>query len=87
MGLTGKDANLIRARKLEVVNRSPELERPEIIDIGHVGEVAGHGHLVGIGLVAASAVLAGWLATLEDGENSADQDDADEAEAGDEVNA
>ena len=55
--------------------------------IGHVGEVAGHGHLVGIGLVAASAVLAGWLATCEDGENSADQDDADEAEAGDEVNA
>ena len=55
--------------------------------IGHVGEVAGHGHLIGIGLVAASAVLAGWLATREDGENSADQDDADEAEAGDEVNA
>ena len=55
--------------------------------IGHVGEVAGHGHLVGIGLVAASAVLAGWLATCEDGENSAYQDDADEAEAGDEVNA
>lgn len=39
IGLTGKDANLIRARKLEVVNRSPELTRPEIIDIGHVGEV------------------------------------------------
>ena len=28
VGLTGKDANLIRSRKLEVVNRSPELERP-----------------------------------------------------------
>ena len=55
--------------------------------IGHGGEVAGHGHLVGIGLVAASAVFAGWLATREDGENSTDQDDADEAEAGDEVNA
>ena len=40
IGLTGKDANLIRARKLEVVDRSPELERPEIIDIGRVGEVA-----------------------------------------------
>ncbi|MEH6355455.1 MAG: acetylglutamate kinase [Marinobacter sp.] len=39
IGLTGKDANLIRARKLEVVDRSPELERPEIIDIGRVGEV------------------------------------------------
>ena len=55
--------------------------------IGHVGEVAGHGHFVGIGLVAASAVLAGWLATRVIGENSADQDDADEAEVGDEVNA
>jgi len=40
IGLTGKDANLIRARKLEVVDRSPELERAEIIDIGRVGEVA-----------------------------------------------
>ena len=39
IGLTGKDANLIRARQLEVVDRSPELERPEIIDIGRVGEV------------------------------------------------
>ena len=55
--------------------------------IGHDGEVAGHGHLVGIGLIAASAVLTGWLATLEyDGEQTV-QDDADEAEAGDEVNA
>ena len=55
--------------------------------IGHVGEMAGHGHLVGVGLVTASAVLADWLATREDGKNSVDQDDADEAEAGDEVNA
>lgn len=39
MGLTGKDANLIRARKLEVVDQSPEMTRTEIIDIGHVGEV------------------------------------------------
>lgn len=39
VGLTGKDANLIRAKKLEVYDRSPDLERPEIIDIGHVGEV------------------------------------------------
>jgi len=39
IGLTGKDANLIRARKLEVFDRSPEVASPEIIDIGHVGEV------------------------------------------------
>ena len=55
--------------------------------IGHVGEVAGHGHLVGIGLIAASAVLAGWLTTREcDGEQRV-RDNADEVEAGDEVNA
>ncbi|WP_404365324.1 acetylglutamate kinase [Marinobacter sp.] len=39
IGLTGKDANLIRARKLEVTSKRDELARPEIIDIGHVGEV------------------------------------------------
>ncbi|GGY58303.1 acetylglutamate kinase [Marinobacter zhanjiangensis] len=39
MGLTGKDGNLIRARKLEVMGQNDELNRPEIIDIGHVGEV------------------------------------------------
>ena len=39
IGMTGKDANLIRARKLEVVKRSPEMTKPEIIDIGHVGTV------------------------------------------------
>jgi len=39
MGLTGKDGNLIRARKLEVMGQNDELNRPEIIDIGHVGEL------------------------------------------------
>ncbi|PAV25646.1 N-acetylglutamate kinase [Tamilnaduibacter salinus] len=39
VGLTGKDGNLIRARKLEVKQESPELSRSEIIDVGHVGEV------------------------------------------------
>ena len=56
-------------------------------NIGHVGEVAGHGHLVGIGLIAASAVLAGWLATREDDGEQTVQDDAEEIETGDEVNA
>lgn len=40
VGLTGKDGDLIRARKLTVSRNSPELKAPEIIDIGHVGEVA-----------------------------------------------
>jgi acetylglutamate kinase len=39
IGVTGKDGNLIRAKKLQVTRHGPELEVPEIIDIGHVGEV------------------------------------------------
>ena len=39
IGVTGKDGQLIRARQLKVTRHSPELEAPEIIDIGHVGEV------------------------------------------------
>lgn len=38
-GLTGKDGNLIQARKLTITRSSPELQVPEIIDLGHVGEV------------------------------------------------
>lgn len=40
VGLTGKDAELIRARKLQFKSKLPEMNTPEIIDIGHVGEVA-----------------------------------------------
>jgi acetylglutamate kinase len=40
VGLTGKDGDLIRARKLLMTRTAPELTEPEIIDIGHVGEVA-----------------------------------------------
>jgi acetylglutamate kinase len=39
VGLTGKDGNLIRAKKLFVSKDDPVLKRPEIIDYGHVGEV------------------------------------------------
>jgi acetylglutamate kinase len=39
IGLTGKDGQLIRARKLKVTQRTPDLAKTEIIDIGHVGEV------------------------------------------------
>ncbi|MDO9320523.1 MAG: acetylglutamate kinase, partial [Pseudomonas sp.] len=41
IGLTGKDARLIRAKKLTVTRQTPEMTQPEIIDIGHVGEVVG----------------------------------------------
>ncbi len=39
VGLSGKDGPLIRARKLNIKRQGPELEVPEIIDVGHVGEV------------------------------------------------
>ncbi len=40
VGLTGRDAGLVRAKKLAMTHKTPEMEEPEIIDLGHVGEVA-----------------------------------------------
>ncbi len=46
VGLTGKDGELIRARQMTLASpeaeggeRDPALQEPEILDIGHVGEV------------------------------------------------
>ncbi len=39
VGLSGKDGNLIQAKKMIVKRNHTELETPEIIDIGYVGEV------------------------------------------------
>lgn len=39
VGITGKDGQLIKAKRLRVTRHTPEMEAPEIIDIGHVGEV------------------------------------------------
>src|SRR5690606_38097529 len=39
IGITGKDGGFIRARKMTVTHKTPEMSVPEIIDIGHVGEV------------------------------------------------
>jgi acetylglutamate kinase len=39
IGLTGKDGSFIRARKMKMSRQTPEMKAPEIIDIGHVGEV------------------------------------------------
>lgn len=39
VGLTGKDADFIRASQLKFKRNAPEMSTPEIIDIGHVGEV------------------------------------------------
>lgn len=40
VGLTGKDGQLIQAKKLHVTHQTPEMQAPEILDIGLVGEVA-----------------------------------------------
>lgn len=39
VGLTGKDGDLIWARKMTFTRDKPEMDAAEIIDIGHVGEV------------------------------------------------
>jgi len=40
VGLTGKDGQFIKASKMKIKKMSPDLMSSEIIDIGHVGEVA-----------------------------------------------
>ncbi|NOQ77831.1 MAG: acetylglutamate kinase [Gammaproteobacteria bacterium] len=39
VGLTGKDGALITAKKMHFTHQTEEMKAPEIIDIGHVGEV------------------------------------------------
>lgn len=39
VGLSGKDGGLICARKMHIEKTAPELDVPEIIDLGHVGHV------------------------------------------------
>lgn len=39
VGLTGKDGDLIHAKRMVFKQADPEMKAPEIIDIGHVGEV------------------------------------------------
>ena len=39
VGLTGKDGSMIRAKKMEITRQTAEIQAPEIIDLGHVGEV------------------------------------------------
>lgn len=39
VGITGKDGDLIRAKRYRKIKNSPETDRPEIIDLGLVGEI------------------------------------------------
>ena len=47
IGLSGKDGGLICARKMEHKRNAPELDVPEIIDLGHVGKV----HTINTGIL------------------------------------
>lgn len=40
VGLTGKDGDFIRAKKIKMKKSAIEAQVPEIIDLGHVGEVS-----------------------------------------------
>ena len=40
IGLTGKDGKLIQSNQLKLTHKTPDMLAPEIIDIGHVGEVS-----------------------------------------------
>ena len=60
--------------------------------IGHIGELAGHGHLIGLAALATSAAMAAWLAkralTSEDDQDQDEQvsdEDDNCAEQGDTV--
>ncbi len=41
VGLSGKDGGLIKAKRMTLTRPGPAEQAPEIIDIGHVGEVTG----------------------------------------------
>ena len=72
-------------------------QTPAVAHVGHIGELAGHGHLVGIALTGAAIALAGWLikdsANTEEAETSDEemnqglQGDGSQTETGDEVHA
>jgi acetylglutamate kinase len=40
VGLTGKDGDFIRARRISIKKSTPDADASEIIDLGHVGEVS-----------------------------------------------
>jgi len=53
---------------------------PASAHIGHLGEVAGHGHWIGLGLIAGAGILAGWLGTGDMPEAETDEDETPETE-------
>ena len=61
---------------------------PALAHIGHVAEVAGHGHLVAVGAMIAAAIVTGLIVKASKQDKQADtveddQDSADEETVGD----
>lgn len=63
------------------------LPTPAFAHLGHVGEVAGHAHWVGLGAIVVAGALAAAIGKLKDKtKDDADTPDAEE-ETGEEVTA
>lgn len=56
---------------------------PVYAHLGHMGEIAGHTHWVGVGAVFAAGLLAGLIGKIKDKSNA----DADDLSVEDEVEA
>ncbi len=56
------------------------LATPAHAHVGHLGEVAGHGHWIGLGLIAGAAILAGLLNKGRKAEEAGPEDDEADAE-------
>lgn len=56
---------------------------PASAHVGHVGELAGHSHWIGIGAIAAAAALAAIIAAAKKRDNAQDGEES-EAEIADE---
>lgn len=59
---------------------------PAYAHLGHVGEVAGHAHWVGLGAVIVAGALAAAIGKLKD-KDAREEEQAEEAETGEEVPA
>lgn len=53
---------------------------PAAADPGHIGEVAGHAHWIGLAAAGGAAVIAGWLSGIFSG-GEAEEETSEEQEA------
>lgn len=49
-------------RLISIVIMGMLMPKGAFAHVGHIGELAGHGHLIGLAGLAASAAMAAWLA-------------------------